>query len=92
MEDGNPHVIWSASEDGTLRQHDLREGIACPPHGSPPHDCRNVLVGIQPYSLLCYGLRVASVGGLPRLLTSQGPSACEEHVASVGYFVNWVQR
>ncbi|BBM97154.1 WD and tetratricopeptide repeats protein 1 [Marchantia polymorpha subsp. ruderalis] len=47
VEDGNPHVIWSASEDGTLRQHDLREGIACPPHGSPPHDCRNVLLDLR---------------------------------------------
>ncbi|KAG6541712.1 hypothetical protein Mapa_016977 [Marchantia paleacea] len=47
VEDGNPHVIWSASEDGTLRQHDLRVGIECPPHGASPHDCRNVLLDLR---------------------------------------------
>jgi len=31
IEDGNPNVVWSASEDGTLRQHDFREGTSCPP-------------------------------------------------------------
>jgi hypothetical protein len=46
VEEGNPHVIWSASEDGTLRQYDLREDITCPQNGtgSADHECRNVLV------------------------------------------------
>ncbi|KAL3690571.1 hypothetical protein R1sor_016880 [Riccia sorocarpa] len=47
VEDGNPHVIWSASEDGTLRQHDLRESIRCPAIGGAPHDCRNVLLDLR---------------------------------------------
>ncbi|XP_039010267.1 WD and tetratricopeptide repeats protein 1-like isoform X3 [Hibiscus syriacus] len=43
VEVGNPNVVWSASEDGTLRQHDLREGTSCPPAGSSHQECRNVL-------------------------------------------------
>ncbi|KAL4559498.1 hypothetical protein LXL04_031636 [Taraxacum kok-saghyz] len=39
VEPGNPNVVWSASEDGTLRQHDLREVTSCPPAG----ECRNIL-------------------------------------------------
>lgn len=37
-------MVWSASEDGTLRQHDFREGSSCPPAGSSHQECRNVLV------------------------------------------------
>lgn len=37
-------MVWSASEDGTLRQHDFREGTSCPPAGSSHQECRNVLV------------------------------------------------
>ena len=37
-------MVWSASEDGTLRQHDFREGTSCPPAGSSQQECRNVLV------------------------------------------------
>jgi len=44
VEDGNPHVIWSASEDGTLRQHDLRESVSCPANGATDDGCRNILV------------------------------------------------
>ena len=44
VEVGNPNVVWSASEDGTLRQHDFREGTSCPPAGSSHQECRNVLV------------------------------------------------
>lgn len=47
VEDGNPHVIWSASEDGTLRQRDLREGVLCPPNGVAEHECRNVLLDLR---------------------------------------------
>ena len=47
VEVGNPHVVWSASEDGTLRQHDFREGDSCPPAGSSHQECRNVLVSIM---------------------------------------------
>eukprot|EP00258_Populus_trichocarpa_P033781 XP_024449800.1 WD and tetratricopeptide repeats protein 1 [Populus trichocarpa] len=47
VEVGNPNVVWSASEDGTLRQHDFREGAACPPGGSYPHECRNILLDLQ---------------------------------------------
>ncbi|KAI9399501.1 hypothetical protein POPTR_002G103132v4 [Populus trichocarpa] len=47
VEVGNPNVVWSASEDGTLRQHDFREGAACPPGGSYPHECRNILSGAK---------------------------------------------
>lgn len=44
VEVGNPNIVWSASEDGTLRQHDFREGASCPPAGSSHQECRNVLV------------------------------------------------
>ncbi|XP_038716057.1 WD and tetratricopeptide repeats protein 1-like [Tripterygium wilfordii] len=44
VESGNPNVVWSASEDGTLRQHDFREGNSCPPAGSSHQECRNILV------------------------------------------------
>lgn len=46
VEVGNPNVVWSASEDGTLRQHDFREGASCPHAGSSNQECRNVLVCI----------------------------------------------
>lgn len=46
VEVGNPNVVWSASEDGTLRQHDFREGASCPRAGSSNQECRNVLVCI----------------------------------------------
>ncbi|KAK0575444.1 hypothetical protein LWI29_000627 [Acer saccharum] len=47
VEVGNPHVVWSASEDGTLRQHDFREGDSCPPAGSSHQECRNVLLDLR---------------------------------------------
>lgn len=47
VEVGNPHVVWSASEDGTLRQHDFREGTSCPPVGSSNQECRNVLLDFR---------------------------------------------
>ncbi|GMH00218.1 hypothetical protein Nepgr_002057 [Nepenthes gracilis] len=47
VEVGNPNVIWSASEDGTLRQHDFREGSSCPPAGSCHQECRNVLLDLR---------------------------------------------
>ncbi|XP_015571581.1 protein ALTERED SEED GERMINATION 2 isoform X4 [Ricinus communis] len=47
VEVGNPNVVWSASEDGTLRQHDLREDSSCPPAGSSPQECRNVLLDLR---------------------------------------------
>ncbi|KAH8957687.1 hypothetical protein BDL97_07G105500 [Sphagnum fallax] len=47
VETGNPHVIWSASEDGTLRQHDLRERVSCPANGATDDDCRNILLDLR---------------------------------------------
>lgn len=47
VEVGNPNVVWSASEDGTLRQHDFREGASCPPAGLSNQDCRNVLLDLR---------------------------------------------
>lgn len=47
VEVGNPNVVWSASEDGTLRQHDFREGASCPPVGSSNQECRNVLLDLR---------------------------------------------
>ncbi|PON63445.1 WD repeat containing protein [Parasponia andersonii] len=47
VEAGNPNVVWSASEDGTLRQHDFREGSSCPPAGSSHQECRNVLLDLR---------------------------------------------
>lgn len=40
-------MVWSASEDGTLRQHDFREGASCPPAGASHQECRNVLVNAE---------------------------------------------
>ncbi|GMI90994.1 ALTERED SEED GERMINATION 2 [Hibiscus trionum] len=47
VEVGNPNMVWSASEDGTLRQHDFREGTSCPPAGSSHQECRNVLLDLR---------------------------------------------
>ncbi|KAG2692462.1 hypothetical protein I3843_08G054500 [Carya illinoinensis] len=47
VEAGNPNVVWSASEDGTLRQHDFREGTSCPPAGSSRQECRNILLDLR---------------------------------------------
>ncbi|KAH9546562.1 hypothetical protein CY35_12G103000 [Sphagnum magellanicum] len=47
VEEGNPHVIWSASEDGTLRQHDLRESVSCPANGATDDGCRNILLDLR---------------------------------------------
>ncbi|XP_073143656.1 protein ALTERED SEED GERMINATION 2 isoform X4 [Henckelia pumila] len=47
VEAGNPNVVWSASEDGTLRQHDFRECASCPAAGSPHQECRNVLLDLR---------------------------------------------
>lgn len=48
---GNPNIVWSASEDGTLRQHDFREGASCPPAGSSHQECRNILVSSESLSV-----------------------------------------
>ncbi|TVU48147.1 hypothetical protein EJB05_07773 [Eragrostis curvula] len=47
VEVGNPNVVWSASEDGTLRQHDFRECNSCPRAGSTNQECRNVLLDLR---------------------------------------------
>ncbi|XP_068641447.1 protein ALTERED SEED GERMINATION 2-like isoform X2 [Aristolochia californica] len=47
VEVGNPNVVWSASEDGTLRQHDFREGSSCPPAGSSHQECHNILLDLR---------------------------------------------
>ncbi|KAI5404442.1 hypothetical protein KIW84_051564 [Lathyrus oleraceus] len=47
VENGNPNVVWSSSEDGTLRQHDFREGTSCPPAGASHQECHNVLSWIE---------------------------------------------
>ncbi|CAK8568218.1 unnamed protein product [Lathyrus sativus] len=47
VENGNPNVVWSASEDGTLRQHDFREGTSCPPAGASHQECHNVLLDLR---------------------------------------------
>eukprot|EP00252_Welwitschia_mirabilis_P009498 TRINITY_DN22138_c0_g1_i1.p1 TRINITY_DN22138_c0_g1~~TRINITY_DN22138_c0_g1_i1.p1 ORF type:complete len:760 (-),score=168.67 TRINITY_DN22138_c0_g1_i1:306-2585(-) len=46
VEAGNPHVVWSASEDGTLRQHDFRDGSLCP-SASNNQECRNILLDLR---------------------------------------------
>ncbi|KAL3619623.1 hypothetical protein CASFOL_034535 [Castilleja foliolosa] len=47
VEAGNPNMVWSASEDGTLRQHDLREGVSFPPSGSSHQGYRNILLDLR---------------------------------------------
>ncbi|PIN00669.1 WD40 repeat protein [Handroanthus impetiginosus] len=47
VEVGNPNVVWSASEDGTLRQHDFREGTSCPRAGSSHPECRDILLDLR---------------------------------------------
>lgn len=61
MEIGNPNVVWSASEDGTLRQHDFRECSSCPRAGSANQECRNVLVSILYYYYFLVGFLVSVV-------------------------------
>ncbi|MBA0567729.1 hypothetical protein Golob_005272 [Gossypium lobatum] len=68
VEVGNPNVVWSASEDGTLRQHDFREGTSCPPAGSSQQECRNVLVRLalhdNTYLFFHFNLLYSSMGSL----------------------------
>uniref|UniRef100_A0A0E0NQR8 Anaphase-promoting complex subunit 4 WD40 domain-containing protein n=1 Tax=Oryza rufipogon TaxID=4529 RepID=A0A0E0NQR8_ORYRU len=47
VEIGNPNIVWSASEDGTLRQHDFRECSSCPRARSTNQECRNVLLDLR---------------------------------------------
>ncbi|XP_010266423.1 PREDICTED: WD and tetratricopeptide repeats protein 1 [Nelumbo nucifera] len=47
VEVGNPNVVMSASEDGTLRQHDFRESASCPPAGSSHQECHNILLDLR---------------------------------------------
>ncbi|CAH9129903.1 unnamed protein product [Cuscuta epithymum] len=47
VEIGNPNVVWSASEDGTLRQYDFRERASCPPAGASHQECRNILLDLR---------------------------------------------
>ncbi|KAL5210199.1 hypothetical protein ABZP36_005822 [Zizania latifolia] len=47
VETGNPNVVWSASEDGTLRQHDFRECSSCPRAMSANQECHNVLLDLR---------------------------------------------
>ncbi|XP_050212612.1 protein ALTERED SEED GERMINATION 2 isoform X2 [Mercurialis annua] len=80
VEVGNPNMVWSASEDGTLRQHDLREGSSCPPAGSSPQECRNVLLDLR------YGAK-RSLADPPKLtlaLKSCDISASRPHLLLVG--------
>ncbi|GAQ78710.1 hypothetical protein KFL_000170560 [Klebsormidium nitens] len=45
VEPGNPYLVWSASEDGTLRQHDLRERGPC--RQGFQDECRSVLLDLR---------------------------------------------
>lgn len=45
-------MVWSASEDGTLRQYDFREGASCPPVGSTNQECRHVLVSRRVFGFI----------------------------------------
>lgn len=47
VEPGNPNVVWSASEDATLRQHDFRETTACPAAESTHRECHNILLDLR---------------------------------------------
>lgn len=60
VEVGNPNVVWSASEDGTLRQHDFRESTSCPPAGSSRQECRNVLVSTTCWLFSSSSVRIFS--------------------------------
>ncbi|TYJ35424.1 hypothetical protein E1A91_A05G235800v1 [Gossypium mustelinum] len=80
VEVGNPNMVWSASEDGTLRQHDFREGTSCPPAGSSHQECRNVLLDLR------YGAK-RSLADPPRLtlaLKSCDISSTRPHLLLVG--------
>ncbi|KAA3454219.1 WD repeat protein iqw1-like [Gossypium australe] len=80
VEVGNPNMVWSASEDGTLRQHDFREGTSCPPAGSSHQECRSVLLDLR------YGAK-RSLADPPRLtlaLKSCDISSTRPHLLLVG--------
>eukprot|EP00850_Spirogloea_muscicola_P023229 SM000340S12919 [mRNA] locus=s340:68574:74516:+ [translate_table: standard] len=47
VEEGNPYLVWSASEDGTLRQHDLREPNFCSAPLSSHEECRSILLDLR---------------------------------------------
>ncbi|KMZ63696.1 hypothetical protein ZOSMA_3G01800 [Zostera marina] len=43
----NPNIVWSASEDGTLRQHDFRQGTPCSSSSSSNCTCQNILLDLR---------------------------------------------
>ncbi|KAI8550285.1 hypothetical protein RHMOL_Rhmol06G0093200 [Rhododendron molle] len=80
VEVGNPNVVWSASEDGTLRQHDFREASSCPPAGSAHQECRNVLLDLR-----CGAKRsLADPPKQPLALKSCDISSVRPHLLLVG--------
>jgi hypothetical protein len=42
-EPGNPFVFFSAGEDGTIRQFDIRQPHTC----QPRQDCKNAIVSLK---------------------------------------------
>ncbi|KAG5543882.1 hypothetical protein RHGRI_016591 [Rhododendron griersonianum] len=80
VEVGNPNVVWSASEDGTLRQHDFREASSCPPAGLAHQECRNVLLDLR-----CGAKRsLADPPKQPLALKSCDISSVRPHLLLVG--------
>uniref|UniRef100_A0A0D9VQH6 Anaphase-promoting complex subunit 4 WD40 domain-containing protein n=1 Tax=Leersia perrieri TaxID=77586 RepID=A0A0D9VQH6_9ORYZ len=80
VEIGNPNVVWSASEDGTLRQHDFRECSSCPRARSANQECRNVLLDLR------WGAKksLADIPKQPLALKSCDISSVRPHQLLVG--------
>ncbi|PWA91319.1 Tetratricopeptide-like helical [Artemisia annua] len=78
VEPGNPSVVWSASEDGTLRQHDLRETTSCSPADTSHRDCRNVLL-----------THLSSVGTADRQLKVAQLGSHEAYSSNVQFELFW---
>ncbi|CAN6302007.1 unnamed protein product [Urochloa humidicola] len=80
VEIGNPNVVWSASEDGTLRQHDFRECSSCPRAGSANQECRNVLLDLRCGAKKC----LADLPKHPLALKSCDISSVRPHEILIG--------
>ncbi|KAG2554212.1 hypothetical protein PVAP13_9KG648500 [Panicum virgatum] len=80
VEIGNPNVVWSASEDGTLRQHDFRECSSCPRARSANQECHNVLLDLR-----CGAKKsLADMPKLPLSLKSCDISSVRPHEIVIG--------
>jgi WD and tetratricopeptide repeats protein 1 len=78
VERGNASLFWSAGEDGTVRQFDLRESHRCARNGDGA--CRNALVDVSAGSAIDRGVEFKSVDVNPVLPFYMAVACSDEFV------------